>query len=99
MNGIPSEPKGYRLVTWKKEPPDSRSKTKGATLYIIAFLVCAVLAIVEFVALVQAILFISYGYDDIVSIFISGTLVALGMTFIAKSVSIVFGTITSSAKK
>ena len=32
MNGIPSEPKGYRLVTWKKEPPDSRSKTKGATL-------------------------------------------------------------------
>jgi len=53
MNGIPSEPKGYRLVTWKKEPPDSRSKTKGATLYIIAFLVCAVLAIVEFVALVS----------------------------------------------
>ena len=99
MNGIPSEPKGYRLVTWKKEPPDSRSKTKGATLYIIAFLVCAVLAIVEFVALVQAILFISYGYDDIVSIFISGTLVALGMTFIAKSVSIVFGMITGSAKK
>ena len=99
MNGIPPEQKGYRLVTWKKEPPDSRSRTKVATLYMIAFLVCTVLAFIEFVALVQAILFISYGYDDIVSIFISGTLVALGMTFIAKSVSIVFGTITSSAKK
>lgn len=99
MNGIPSEPKGYRLVTWKKEPPDSRSRTKVAALYIIAFLVCAVLVIVEFVALVQAVIFISSGHDDTVFVFIAGALVALEMTFIAKSVSIVFGTITSSAKK
>ena len=99
MNGIPSEPKGYRLVTWKKEPPDSRSKTKVATLYTVAFLVCAILAIFEFVALVQAILFISYGHDDTVFVFINGTLVGLGMLFIAKSISIVFRMITGLGKK
>ena len=99
MNGIPPEQKGYRLVTWKKEPPDSRSRTMVATLYTIAYLVCAILAIFEFVALVQAILFISYGHDDTVFVFIAGALVALGMLFIAKSISIVFRMITGLGKK
>lgn len=99
MDGIPSAPKGYRLVTWKKEPPDPRSRTMVATLYTIAYLVCAILAIFEFVALVQAALFISYGHDETVSIFINGTLVGLGMLFIAKSISIVFRMITGLGKK